>query len=100
MSRDKPIWPFALAGLLLLICGGSYRACFGEPVSSAALNTLRAGMSTNQVFSVLGPPVSCSGGGSCSYWVYARPLMLNVVIVHFDEGRFVSADRGRRTSLL
>jgi outer membrane protein assembly factor BamE (lipoprotein component of BamABCDE complex) len=89
-----------LVGLLLLLSGGFYRARFGEPVSLAALNGLQLGMSTNQVLSVLGPPVSRSGGGPRSYWVYARPLMLNVVIVHFDEGGFVSANRGRRTSLL
>ena len=56
-------------------------------------------MTTNQVLQAIGPPVSQSQGGSRFYWVYAKPLMLNVVTVHFVEGRFTSFDRGRQTSL-
>jgi len=55
---------------------------FQQPVPRQKLDSLKLGMSKEEVRTVLGPPTKEYGHGQ---WTYSRPLVFGFVNLHWDE---------------
>lgn len=56
---------------------------FSDPVPKERLNSLRKGMTQQEVQSLLGPPTKVYESGQ---WTYQRPLVFGFVSLHWQEG--------------
>ena len=78
MKRLVPVLVLlVVVGLLAALC---LRA-FSDPVPMELLQSLRKGMSQDDVRSVLGPPTKVYGSGQ---WTYRRQLIFGFVNIHWQ----------------